>query len=105
MKVALGAWVKRLLILNLLLQFFDGLLSYEVLSAGAAEVNPLVEVAVTNWGAIWGVVYHKLLACGLLLLIFAFRNQRQLLTAQALTITASVYTCFGLFCIWELLLN
>jgi hypothetical protein len=101
----LGPMVKRLLIINLLLQLFDGFLSYQVLSAGAAEVNPLVEAAVSNWGAIWGVVYHKLLACILLLLIFAFRNQRQVLTAQALTVTASVYTCFGLFCIWELLLN
>ena len=105
MTIGLGVMVTRLLILNLLLQLFDGVLSYRVLSAGAAEVNPLIEVAVTNWGAVWGVVYHKLLACVLLLLIFAFRNRRQLLTAQALTITASVYTCFGLFCIWQLLLN
>ena len=101
--MGLGRTVKRLLVINLVLQLFDGFLSYQVLSAGTAEVAPFVDAA-TGWGAILGVIYHKLFACLLLLLIFAFRNRRQLLTAQALTVTASVYTCFGLFCIWELLL-
>jgi len=99
-----GPLVRRLLIFNLLLQLLDGFLSYEVLSAGAAEANPFVDAAILNWGALGGLLYHKVIACVLLLLIFAFRNRRQLLTAQALTITASVYTCFGLFCLWELLM-
>src|SRR2546426_709520 len=105
MTISAGRVVRRLLIFNLSLQFFDGFLSYHVLSAGAAEANPLIDAAIINWGAISGLLYHKTIACVLLLLIFAFRHRRQLLTVQALTITAAVYTCFGLFCIWELLLD
>jgi len=41
--------VKRLLVLNLLLQCFDGLLSYQAFSLGAAEANPFVSAAIANW--------------------------------------------------------
>jgi uncharacterized protein DUF5658 len=105
MSLPVGSVVRRLLIFNLLLQVFDGFLSYQVLSAGAAEANPLIHAVIISWGAIWGLLYHKALACLLLVLIFAFRHRRQLLTVQALAITASVYTCFGLFCLWELFFN
>jgi hypothetical protein len=105
MSLPFGSVARRLLIINLLLKLFDGFISYQVLSEGAAEANPLIDAVIINWGAIWGLFYHKALACVLLLLIFAFRHRRQLLTVQALAITASVYTCFGLFCLWELFLN
>ncbi len=95
------AW--RLLVFNLLLQFFDGLMSYQVLSAGAAESNPIVDAAILNWGVILGLFYHKILACVLLVLIFVVGRRRQLLATQALAITASVYTCFGFVCLWALL--
>jgi hypothetical protein len=94
------AW--RLLIFNLLLQFSDGLISYRVLTAGVAESNPLVDAAIANWGVILGLFYHKILACILLLLIFVVGRRRQLLATQALTITATVYGCFGLVCLWAL---
>jgi hypothetical protein len=104
MSVAFGRTIHHLLILNLLLQLFDGLLSYQVLSAGASEANSLVHTAIVNWGTISGLLYYKGLACVLLLMIFAFRHRRTLLTMQALTITATVYTCFGIACIWQLLI-
>jgi len=46
-------------IYNLLLQFFDGLLTYQVLSLGVPEANPLVNAAIGEWGVIWGLLYWK----------------------------------------------
>ena len=95
--------LRDLLAFNLLLQFFDGLVSYQAFSVGAVEANPLVVAAIINWGVIWGLLYHKILACVLLLLIFAFGSRRRLLAMRALTMTASVYTCVAVACLWELL--
>jgi len=65
--------LKRLLILNLLLQCFDGVASYQLFPDGALETNPIVEAGISSWGVVGGLVYHKALACVLLLmhLIFA----------------------------------
>lgn len=95
--------LRDLLILNFLLQLFDGFISLQALSIGAREVNPLVAAAMFNWGVIWGLIYSKSFACVLLLTIFALRHNHQLLARQALTVTASVYACVGLFCLWGVL--
>jgi Domain of unknown function (DUF5658) len=79
------------LLLNLLLQVFDGLLTYHVVSAGVPEANPLVRSAMSEWGVVWGLVYWKILACALLLFIFALRHRRRALTIKAFTVTAAVY--------------
>jgi len=42
--------LRDLLIINLTLQVFDGLFSYQVLSLGATEANPFVSAAIANWG-------------------------------------------------------
>jgi hypothetical protein len=78
-------------LLNLLLQVFDGLLSYHALSEGVPEVNPLVRRVISEWGVAWGLFYAKAFACALLLLIFAFRNRRQSLTIKAFAVTAVAY--------------
>jgi hypothetical protein len=78
-------------ILNLMLQVVDGLLSYQVLSEGVPEGNPLVNIAISEWGVGWGLFYWKTFACVLLLLIFALRNRRRSLTIKAFMITAAVY--------------
>ena len=58
---------------NLLLQIFDGLFTYHVVSQqGLPEANPLVRNTIYEWGVVWGIVYWKLLACALLGLIFTF---------------------------------
>jgi Domain of unknown function (DUF5658) len=80
-------------LLNLLLQVFDGLLTYHVVSAGVPEANPLVNNAISAWGIFWGLLYWKTLACVLLLLIFALRHRRRALTIKAFTLTAVVYGC------------
>lgn len=83
-------------LLNLLLQIFDGLLSYQALSGGVPEANPLVSRAISEWGVVWGLLYSKTFACLLLLLIFAFRNRRRSLTIKAFAFTAAVYGCVSI---------
>jgi hypothetical protein len=85
------------------LQFFDGLFSYQAFSLGAEEANPLVAAAISNWGVIYGLLYKKLLACALLLLVFAFRHRLPLLTKSGLIATASVYGCVSIACLWKIL--
>jgi hypothetical protein len=88
---------------NLLLQIFDGIYTYQVVSQGVPEANPLVNNAIHEWGALWGIVYWKLLACALLGLIFALRHLRQTLTLRALTVTSTVYGCLFLVSLLHLL--
>lgn len=78
-------------IINLLLQVFDGVLTYQVLTEGVPEANPLVNGAIAQWGVLWGLLYWKIVACALLGLIFALRHRRRSLTIKALALTASVY--------------
>jgi hypothetical protein len=95
--------LRDLLILNLTLQVFDGLFSYQVLSLGAAEANPFVSAAIANWGVIYGLLYKKILACVLLLLVFAFRHSLPSLTRRGLMVTASVYASVTVVCLWKIL--
>jgi Domain of unknown function (DUF5658) len=95
--------VRDLLTFNLFLQFTDGLVSYQAFALGATEANPVVAAAIVNWGMVWGLIYNKVLACLLLLLIFALRRNRRLITIRALSVTASVYVCAITICLWELL--
>jgi uncharacterized protein DUF5658 len=95
--------VRDLFTFNLFLQFTDGLVSYQAFALGAAEANPVVAAAIVNWGMIGGLVYNKALACLLLFLIFALRRSRGLLAIRALSVTASVYVCVIIVCLWELL--
>jgi Domain of unknown function (DUF5658) len=95
--------LRDLLILNLTLQVFDGLFSYQVFSLGAEEANPIVAAAISNLGVIYGLLYKKSLACILLLLIFALRHRHALLVKRGMVLTASAYTCVTLVCLWKLL--
>jgi hypothetical protein len=95
--------VRDLLFLNLTLQIFDGLFSYQVFLLGAEEANPIVAAAISNWGVIYGLLYKKTLACLLLLLIFGLRHRHALLVKRAMVLTASAYTCVTLVCLWKLL--
>jgi uncharacterized membrane protein len=95
--------VRDLLSFNLFLQFIDGFVSHQAFALGAAEANPVVAAAIVNWGTVWGLIYNKALACLLLLLIFALRRNRRLMTMRGLSVTASVYMCTIIFCLWQLL--
>ena len=95
--------LRDLLSFNLFLQLTDGLVSYQAFALGAVEANPIVAAAISNWGTVSGLIYNKALACLLLLLIFSFRRNQLLLATRALTVTASVYVCAIIVCVWELL--
>lgn len=88
---------------NLLLQIFDGLFTYHVLSLGVPEANPFVRDAISSWGEVWGLVYWKVLACTLLALIFALRHFKQSLTLRALTLTSTVYGCLFIISLYHFL--
>ena len=94
--------LRDLLTFNLFLQLTDGVVSYQAFALGAIEASPVVDAAIVNWGMVWGLVYNKALACLLLLLIFALRRNRRLLTRRALSVTASVYACTTIACLWQL---
>jgi hypothetical protein len=89
---------------NLLLQIFDGLFTYHVLSLGVPEANPFVGEAIILWGEIWGLLYWKVLACALLGLVFALRHLRYSLTLKALTLTSTVYCGVFVVSIYHFLL-
>ena len=95
--------LRDLLSFNLFLQLTDGLVSYQSFVLGAVEANPVVAAAIVNWGMGWGLIYNKALACLLLLLIFALARSQRLLATRALSVTASVYVCAIIVCVWELL--
>ena len=88
---------------NLLLQIFDGLFTYHLLTQGVPEANPLVSSAMAEWGEVWGLVYSKLLACALLAMIFAVGHLRQTLAMKALTVTSTVYGTLFFISLYHLL--
>ena len=90
---------------NLLLQIFDGLFTYHVLTQGVPEANPFIRNAIHTWGEIWGLLYWKVFACVLLVLIFTLRHFRQSLTLKALTLTSTVYSCLFFVSIYYFLLD
>ena len=95
--------LRDLLTFNLFLQITDGIVSYQSFLLGAIEANPVVAAAILNWGMIWGLIYNKALACLLLLLVFALRRNRCVLVMREFTVTASMYVCAIIFCLWRLL--
>src|SRR5215475_3407793 len=97
--------LRDLLTFNLFLQLTDGVVSYQAFALGAIEANPVVAAAILKWGMVWGLAYNKILACLLLLLIFALRHSTRSLTQKALTVTASVYACTTIVCLWQLFDN
>jgi Domain of unknown function (DUF5658) len=94
--------LRDLLSFTLFLQLTDGLVSYQSFVLGAVEANPVVAAAIVKWGMVWGLAYNKILACLLLLLIFALRDSSRSLTHRALTVTASVYICITIVSLWQL---
>lgn len=101
--IVTGLWFP--FVLNIGLQISDGLLTYYALSIGIPEANPLVRGAILQWGAAWGLLYWKSIACILLAAIFALRHQRRALTQRALTITAVAYGVLGVVWIYQLAFN
>jgi hypothetical protein len=79
-----------LLFLNLWLQVFDGLATYVGITAGYGEGNPLVAATFIHLGMGPALCLAKAYACGMLILIWHFR-QRSSLAVPALVGTAIAY--------------
>jgi hypothetical protein len=97
-----GSLVK-LLIINLLLQAFDGFASYHIISAGVPEENPVVATFIDNWGVMGGLLFSKSLGCALVVLVFMLGKRVQLIATQGLTIMAYLYSCLAVFLVVKLL--
>ena len=83
-----------LLTLNVILQLLDGSVSYGLMSLGGAQASPFVNASLDSQRIMSGLLYNKkALACTLLFLIYVLRYRREVMAANALTITACVYTC------------
>ncbi len=80
-----------LLLVNLGLQAIDGLGTYYSLQMGAGEGNPLIQTAIDFWGSGGALLFWKLLACDLLVLVYCARSTARL-ALPGLVLTAAAYT-------------
>ena len=81
-----------LLLLNILLQIFDGVATAQGMSLGIREGNRLLAAAFTYWGVGPSLVIFKAFACGAL--VFVYAAARQEVARKALGAIAAVYcTC------------
>lgn len=83
-----------LLLLNLSLQLFDAVATYQGIQIGWKEANPLLAHAFELLGVGPTLLLFKMKACGLLVLIN--RNRQHRLAGPALCFTAAVYCVFSL---------
>ena len=94
--------IVTLAIVNILLQFVDGLASYHILSAGVPEENPLVANYIAHWGIFGGLVYSKAIGCILVILIFMLRKRVEAVVVHGLTIMAYVYSVLAVLLIMKM---
>ena len=83
-----------LLLLNLLLQAFDGIATYVGLAAGVGEGNPILAWTLVRLGPAPALCVFKLQACACLLLLWRLRTHR--LARPALVFSAAVYVAGSL---------
>jgi len=96
------AMIVKLAIVNILLQVADGLASYQILSAGVPEVNPLVATYIAQWGVFGGLVYSKAIGCILVVLIFMLRKRVESVVVHGLTIIAYVYSILAVLLVMKM---
>jgi len=98
-----------LFVLNIALQLFDAVATYQGLRIGTEEANPILVAAFAHFGVIPALLLFKAKACGLLFLLS--RNRKHHIVKPALAFLAVVYcslslvpwlTKFGLK-LWEVL--
>lgn len=86
--------VYELFVLNIALQLFDAVATYEGLKVGWREGNPILVSAFAYFGVAPALLMFKAKACGLLFLLN--RNPQHDLVAPALYVLATVYTAMSL---------
>ncbi|MBM4263987.1 MAG: hypothetical protein FJ145_21520 [Deltaproteobacteria bacterium] len=87
--------LQQLLLFNLFLQIVDGVFTYS--RHTMATFGPL------SWSTVASVLYHKSLACLLLVLIVWLGKRKPELAAKALVITGTIYTVFAIYSIHDLI--
>jgi hypothetical protein len=101
MRYSTSEGLHLLFVVNIGLQVWDGLATYQGVQLGWPEGNPLVRAMIMQWGEGWALLGAKFIACVLLLLLR--RLQTHPLIPQALTLTAAWYVSFS-FLPWLVLL-
>jgi hypothetical protein len=91
---ARDALLEQLLLLNALLQVFDGVATYAGLQHGVREANPLLRSAFHLWGVVPTLLVFKASAFGLLVFVYRFASQS--LATPALAALAAVYAVCSL---------
>ena len=89
---------QRLLILNILLQIFDGVATCNGVTLGIRERNPLLHAAFEFWGVGATLLMCKSCACATLVLVFT--RAREELARTALGFVAGVYCIASLIPWW-----
>ena len=89
--------LNRLLALNLALQIFDGVATYQGLRVGFSEANPLLMAAIRTIDVAPALLLFKANACGLLVLLYRFTPSD--VGVRALRLLALVY-CAMSFLPW-----
>lgn len=85
--------LRQLFFLNVCLQLFDGLATYQGLQLGWQEGNPLLHSFMVHWGVGWTLIVFKVKACVLLLLLHRVRGEE--LSVIALALAAVCYFFFS----------
>ncbi|MGE0825657.1 MAG: DUF5658 family protein [Candidatus Binatia bacterium] len=88
------------MVLNIVLQAFDGLATYQGLLLGVQEGNPLMYSAMLHWGVAETLLSTKGAACVMLPLFLLLRHR--CLSVWALALTAGVYLLLS-FVPWSLI--
>lgn len=83
----------QLFLLNLVLQVFDGVATYQGLRLHWAEGNPIIAASMPYYGTGITLLLFKAKACGFLLLLHRL-GQRQFVY-ESLVVLAVVYTFFS----------
>ena len=81
-------------VLNIALQLFDAVATYQGLRVGVNEANPILAAAFHNFGVVPALMLFKAKACGLLFLLH--RQGEHRLVAPALYLLAGVYCVMSL---------
>lgn len=84
----------RLLLLNLALQLFDGVATYQGLQSGVREANPILVAAFGLIGVGPALLLFKAKACGLLVLLH--RTAPRTVGITVMRALAAVYCVFSL---------
>jgi hypothetical protein len=73
--------VHKLFLLNICLQVFDGVATYQGVTTGAKEGNPLIAMAMANLGIGSALLLFKAKACGCLVLLRRVGGDRPMVAA------------------------